>query len=124
MDLNEDVTTGNLIRAYDSTSITVNDATYYTPIMLDNNRIKELPHLLLTEISPQMLADFVPSKELQSIECVLIGCGERQTHHPIELIAAFHQQGLGCEIMTTPAACRTFNIMSADKRIIVAILII
>jgi uncharacterized protein len=35
----------------------------------------------------------------------------------------FHSRGIGVEVMNTAAACRTFNVLVADRRNVVAALL-
>jgi uncharacterized protein len=56
-------------------------------------------------------------------EIVLLGTGAVQVFPPPELMMCFHRRGIGIEVMTTPAACRTFNVLVADRRNVVAALL-
>ena len=49
-------------------------------------------------------------------EVVIIGTGARHVFLPQELIAPLMHAGIGVEIMSTSAACRTYNILSAEGR--------
>ncbi len=55
-------------------------------------------------------------------ELVLIGTGERQVFLAPELMMVFYRQNVGVEIMNTPAACRTFNVLVSEGRNVVAAL--
>jgi uncharacterized protein len=57
-----------------------------------------------------------------SPDVVLLGTGSNQVFPPPSVMAGFHQRGLGVEIMTTRAACRTFNILVSESRHVVAAL--
>jgi uncharacterized protein len=56
-------------------------------------------------------------------EIVLLGTGAAQVFPPPELMMCFHRRGIGVEVMTTAAACRTFNVLVADRRNVVAALL-
>lgn len=56
-------------------------------------------------------------------EIVIIGTGRRQHFLPAELMMAFYERGIGAEVMTTPAACRTFNVLISEGRRVVAALL-
>jgi uncharacterized protein len=56
-------------------------------------------------------------------EIVLLGTGAAQVFPPPELMMCFHRRGIGVEVMTTAAACRTFNLLVADRRNVVAALL-
>ena len=56
-------------------------------------------------------------------EVVLIGTGKRQRFLSPELLMTFYREGIGVEMMTTQAACRTFNVLIADNRRVAAALL-
>jgi uncharacterized protein len=55
-------------------------------------------------------------------EVVLMGTGVRQHFPPMELMMEFYRRGIGAEVMSTTAACRTFNVLVAEQRLVVAAL--
>ena len=55
-------------------------------------------------------------------ELVILGSGWRHAFAPRELTFALARRGIGLEVMDTPAACRTFNILVAEGRLPAAIL--
>ena len=57
-------------------------------------------------------------------EVVLLGTGASQRFPPPRLTAALAQARIGVEAMDTRAACRTFNILVAEDRRVVAALMI
>jgi uncharacterized protein len=59
-----------------------------------------------------------------SPEIVIIGTGRRQRFPPTELLAPLYARRIGIEIMDTFAACRTFNVLAGEDRVVVAGLII
>jgi uncharacterized protein len=63
-----------------------------------------------------------PILELEP-ELVLIGTGARQVFLSPELLMPFYQQAIGVEIMSTQAACRTFNVLVSEGRKVVAALL-
>jgi uncharacterized protein len=56
-------------------------------------------------------------------EVLLIGTGARQVFPRREVLAALHQSKIGFEVMNTGAACRTYNVMLAEGRAVVAALL-
>ena len=55
-------------------------------------------------------------------EVVLLGTGAHQQFPPVELMMEFFHRGVGAEVMSTPAACRTFNVLVSEQRQVVAAL--
>jgi uncharacterized protein len=56
-------------------------------------------------------------------DVLLLGTGEKQHFPHPRLFRALTEAGIGLECMDTPAACRTYNILVAeDRKVIAAIL--
>ena len=55
-------------------------------------------------------------------DIVLLGTGKHQ-HFPLELLRALRAAGLAVEVMDTSAACRTYNILLAEDRMVIAALL-
>jgi uncharacterized protein len=53
-------------------------------------------------------------------EVIIIGCGATQQFPPTAIWKALVQHGTGFEIMTTDAACRTYNVLLSEARPVVA----
>lgn len=53
-------------------------------------------------------------------EIVLIGTGKRQVFLEPVMLMLFYQQPVGVEVMSTRAACDTFNILVSEGRNVVA----
>lgn len=86
-------------------------------------------------VSPDVIQDWQPTcvKELTAIqleplcalqpEIVIIGTGKQLEFPSPELAVYLQNKGIGVEIMTNSAACRTFNVLlSEDRRVVVALL--
>jgi uncharacterized protein len=57
-------------------------------------------------------------------EMIVIGAGWRPVLPPKKLVFAMARQGIGIEVMLTPAAARTFNILVAEGRRAAAVLLL
>jgi uncharacterized protein len=55
-------------------------------------------------------------------EVILLGTGETQVFLPPAIQVHFFRRNFGFEVMTTDAACRTFNVLVAEGRHVVAAL--
>ena len=76
---------------------------------------------------PPAHVDELQEAHLQAVfemqpEVVLIGTGKKQLFLPPKLMVMFYQEGIGIEVMTTDAACRTFNVLVSEGRNVVAAL--
>ncbi len=50
------------------------------------------------------------------VDVVFIGTGAELSHIPAGLRVALEDAGLGVEIMNSPAACRTYNVLLSEGR--------
>ncbi|MCB9946758.1 MAG: Mth938-like domain-containing protein [Rhodospirillaceae bacterium] len=57
------------------------------------------------------------------VDMLLIGCGERMALLPAGLRQMLRGRGLTVDLMGTPAACRTFNVLISENRRVAAALI-
>ncbi|MCP4126357.1 MAG: hypothetical protein GY753_04760, partial [Gammaproteobacteria bacterium] len=57
-------------------------------------------------------------------QLVILGTGEEQQFPQPALYALLLNQGVGVEVMTTPAACRTYNILVSEGRRVAAALLL
>jgi len=68
--------------------------------------------------------DFEPlAAKADDIDVVLLGTGARSAFFPPVLRAALKAKGLGIDVMDTGAACRTYNVLMAEGRRVVAALL-
>ena len=57
------------------------------------------------------------------VDVVFLGTGSEVAHIPDDLRETLEEAGLGVEVMSSPAACRTYNILlSEGRRIALALL--
>lgn len=107
------------IQRYDAQSVTINDKIYTQSIIVmpeylsewgvKGFRALELDHF-------QRLRALCPA-------VVLLGTGAK-IHFPTpELLTPLAQDGIGVEVMDTPAACRTYMILMAEGRQVAAALL-
>lgn len=106
------------IDAYAADAITVSGVAYNHSILLTAETVAPW-----TVASPlpldESLLDFFPLKD---IGFVIIGTGSRYRLPSRNLFAHFRKAAIGIEIMDTGAACRTFNLVVADGRPVLAAL--
>ncbi|MCE8545876.1 Mth938-like domain-containing protein [Ruegeria pomeroyi] len=50
------------------------------------------------------------------VDVLFIGTGAEVAHIPQALRQSLEQAGLGVEVMTSPAACRTYNVLLGEGR--------
>ena len=69
------------------------------------------------------LEDLAPALALEP-EVIIIGTGLTQRFVSTTVAAAVMRGGVGLECMATEAACRTYNILMAEDRRVVAVLLL
>jgi uncharacterized protein len=108
------------IRSIGAQGIRINDDYYTDPFIVAVRRIvPEWPvHSVddIDEAALQVIFELEP-------EVVLIGTGRHQVFLPPAVQMHFYRNGTGFEVMTTDAACRTFNVLAAEGRQVVAALL-
>ena len=118
MPLTEDnITSRYSISAYSPDGIVVNNQNYRQSLVLSAQTINSpWPVRSISELdetSLQIVLDMNP-------EVVLLGTGERQQFPEARIFALLGQAGIGLEVMNNGALCRTFNILVAEDRAVVA----
>jgi uncharacterized protein len=107
------------IQRVDSHSVTINEKVYTDSIIV-------MPEYLSDWAveSFELLegAHFQPLCALRP-EVVLLGTGQNCRFPAPELLASLINEGIGVEVMDTPAACRTYMILMAEGRAVAAALL-
>lgn len=105
------------VRSVSSAGIVIVDHLFDGPVILSANEVLDD----WEADAPQDLAEghFEPVFGMEP-EVVLIGTGAAQIFLSPELMMCFYRRGIGVEIMSTSAACRTFNVLAGEGRRVVA----
>jgi len=116
-----EVTRGQTIRSCERGRIRVGETWFTDHLIITRDAIIE-PWLVDDpgQITMQRLA---PALE-QGPRILLIGTGASYVMCDVELVAELARLGIGTEVMDTPAACRTFNVLVHEQRPVVAALFI
>lgn len=117
----DDGAQGHTIQSYDEGMVVVNNRRIQRSLLL-------LPDQLIDDWRPQAFAelsddDFTCLVQLQP-DIVLLGTGSRQRFPAPSLYRSLVSAGIGLEIMGTPAACRTYNILVSEGRRVAAALLL
>jgi len=106
-----------------------NIVTGYGPDYIEVSRVRHQGSLLLAPdlavqswgvvtIAQVTAVDFAPVLALEP-ELVLVGTGARQHFLTPQVLRPLIEAGVGFEMMDTGAACRTYNILTAEGRRVV-----
>ncbi len=121
MDLQEiHVGNVNLVRGYGPEQIRVNDQDYGQSLVLfaEAMWLDWLP-LRFEDLQVDHLEPFIR----ENVELILLGTGGRIRFPNPALTAPLTESGIGVEVMDTPAACRTYNLLVSEQRIVAAVLL-
>jgi len=108
------------IRSVSAAGIRVDQEIFVSPFIISGQRI--VPQWNVECV------DDINEENLQAIfdlepEVILIGTGDKQVFLPPATQVHFFRRNYGFEVMTTDAACRTFNVLASEGRHVVAALI-
>ena len=109
------------VKQYQPGLVKINDVTLTQSCVISQNEILEdwgCDHIdALTPAHLDALLAFSP-------EVILLGTGETQTFPAPSLLAHCAAQGIGVEVMSNPAACRTYNVLTTEDRPVVLALML
>lgn len=107
----------NIFTAHGEGYVRVNDQRYEQPVIVT-------PEQVLTDWSARNFASLTEADFSHFLrftpEVLLLGTGNRHRFAHPQLYRALSAAGIAVECMNTPAACRTFNILAAEDRKVVA----
>ncbi len=116
----EDGDSNFIIRAYEQGRIVVNNESFTRSfVVTQQTLIRDWSPQTFDDIQPEHVHQLTESKP----EIVLLGTGSQIQFPELALQAIIMEQGIGLEVMDTAAACRTYNILSAEGRNVTAALI-
>ncbi len=109
----------NQITAYDHESVHVNQVRYAGSLLVLPDAVQPWRPAQLSEVQETDFAELLAFKP----ELVLLGTGSTiQFPHP-KLYAALSAQHIGLDVMGTGALCRTFNVLVAEERRVLALVL-
>lgn len=110
----------NTITAYGAGYVDVNRERHETSLVVMPSRVDTAWRV---ENGDKIGPDSIRLLAGLEVEIILIGTGEQQRFPEPSALRPLVEAGIGFEIMSTPAACRTYNILVAEDRIVAAALI-
>lgn len=121
MQLTRETAGANVIRAWEAGRIRVADRWIDGHVIVSADRIITDWHV--TAPAALMLADLAPAVALRP-EIIVLGTGAAALIPDVDLMGELAAEAIGLEIMSTAAACRTFNVLVHEQRRVVAALFI
>ncbi len=109
-----------LVQSITAQRIVINDQVYTSSMIIT-------PQSIISDWQPRRFEDLsadslLPLVDLEP-EVVLLGTGKHLRFPAPHITTPCTQYAMGLEIMDTPAACRTFNILASEGRKVAAALV-
>ena len=121
MQLDKEQGFGNIIRSFSAGQLHVNNTVFTDHVIVSTDAIIE--HWAPADIMELSIADFAEAISA-SPEIIVFGTGTMQVFPSGALITDILRKGIGFEVMDTGAACRTYNVLAAERRNVVAALLV
>lgn len=121
MKLHAEQALANYIQSVTHEAVMIGGTRYPGPVIVSADRIitgwapRPLPELAID--------DFEAALGLEP-EVILFGTGTSHQFAGNRLVTAIMSRGVGFEVMATDAACRTYNVLAAEDRRVVAALLL
>jgi uncharacterized protein len=119
MQLTRDSNAVNFIRAWEPGRVRIAERWVAGNVIVANDTIIE--SWTTSAAGKLTIADLEPALALAPT-IIVLGTGTERLLPDVELMAEVAARSVGLEIMSTPAACRTFNVLLQEQRRVAAAL--
>ncbi|MCE2510929.1 MAG: Mth938-like domain-containing protein [Alphaproteobacteria bacterium] len=110
-----------LIQAYGDRHFRVSGEVHEGSLLIFPRRVLAWPASRPEDITCELLMPVVEAEE--TIEVLLLGTGKTACLLPKAVRESLRARGIGVEVMDTGAACRTYNVLATEERLVAAALI-
>lgn len=111
----------NVFTGYGEGYVEVNRNRHTASLVVGGEKVvTDWPVVAVGELSAHHMAAIAELKP----EVVLLGTGARFEFPNAAVLAPLYKAGIGVEVMDTPAACRTYNILLSEGRGVLAAVIV
>lgn len=119
MELSREITEANIVRAWERGRLRIRDEWLRGHVIVAADRI--IADWAVSAPERIDAAALAPAIALRP-EIILLGTGTEVVLPDVELMAQLGAESIGLEIMSTAAACRTYNVLVHEGRRVVAAL--
>ncbi len=109
------------MRAYSASEVIIGERVLRSSLIVSATE-------LIVDWPPRSVAELIEDHLVQvfalGAELVLLGTGMQQVFPAPRILAAAARAGVGLEVMDTPAACRTYNVLLNEERRVAAALML
>ena len=102
------------ISGYETGEIEVAGQRYGQAILVKTSEVVELEAKNCQDLTEEVMSQILQQRPQP--ELIVIGTGSKQQFLPAKLQAMVAKERIGLEMMATPAACRTYNILLSEDR--------
>ena len=113
--------TRNVITGYGNGGFRIGDRRHEGSLIVFPDVVTSWPVAEVTDVTPAALAEVVARS--QRVDILLLGCGDVSDVPTRDVRDFLRMHGIVVDAMTTGAACRTYNILMAEERLVAAALV-
>lgn len=122
MDITPALSEGKLlIRSYGNGSFQINELQHVGSVLLLRNTVQPWSVMDPEDLNFSSLRPIVLSSD--DVDVLLIGTGEHSEKKISVLLTRLADKGINVDVMSTGAACRTYNVLVHEDRLVAAALI-
>lgn len=110
----------NVVTGHGDGYVQINGVRHVSSLRVDGTTLAPWPLANIRELTADHLADVV----VASPEIVIIGSGRQFRFPPPAALRPLVEAGIGHEVMDTPAACRTYNVLLGEGRGVMAVMVV
>lgn len=109
------------INSYQPGTVVINNAEHHRSVIVTRTHLStDWQPQTIEELAAQDCQDIIDLKP----EIILLGTGEKLIFPDQKILAPLYQLQFGVEVMDTHAACRTFKVLLAEDRNVLAALMV
>ena len=125
MQLTRDTSRDLLIRACRDDAVRIGEHWFTSDLIVTADAVRDWPGARPAErdLDALGLEQLAPALALEP-EILLLGTGAQAIFPSMQLHAELASRRIGLEVMSTPAACRTYNVLVSEQRRVVAALLL
>ena len=113
----------NYINGYTENALRINDKLVSTDVIITPNLLQEWNNNdgIFAQNSYEQFFEFAAEHKIQNI-ILLIGVGKTYIKPDISFVKLFAKYGIMPEVMNTASACKTYNVLVSEQRLVCAML--
>ena len=120
MKMHLDNSPANLVSEYGPAGFTINRVLYTGDVVVTPDSVGEdWPAVSVKALTIEHFADILAAKP----EIIVLGTGATHIFPAPRLMAELSALGCALEVMSTSAACRTYNVLVSESRVVTGILL-